>query len=223
MTHGGKFHADDVFSAALLKKVNPSIKIVRTFEIPKEFDGIAFDIGYGRYDHHQVSAEQRDNGVPYAAFGLLWRDFGESLFAGLGILPEQAAEEAARFDKGFIQSLDYSDNTGDENPLAGVINDFNPSWDSAESTDRCFEEAVNFASAVLNRKIDNIASVQRARTLVETALAEARDNIVVLPRFAPWRKVLVPSRCGICCISLPKRRVQCAGHSRGLRIKSAQM
>lgn len=193
LTHGGKFHADDVFSAALLKKINPSIRIVRTFEVPKEFDGIAFDIGYGRYDHHQENAELRDNGVPYASFGLLWRDFGEALLTGVGCLPAQAAEEAARFDEGFIQSLDNSDNTGCENPLAGVISDFNPSWDSSESPDQRFEEAVNFAMTVLNRKFDNMLSVHRARALVETALAESKDNIVILPRFAPWRKVLVPS------------------------------
>lgn len=49
MTHGGKFHADDVFSAALLKIVNPQINIVRTFQIPDDFNRIVFDIGAGKY------------------------------------------------------------------------------------------------------------------------------------------------------------------------------
>ncbi|MFI5220438.1 MAG: MYG1 family protein, partial [Bacteroidia bacterium] len=44
MTHGGKFHADDVFSAALLKILNPQINIVRTFQVPDGFNGIVFDI-----------------------------------------------------------------------------------------------------------------------------------------------------------------------------------
>ena len=32
-THGGKFHADDVFSAALLRYLNPNIVIQRGFAV----------------------------------------------------------------------------------------------------------------------------------------------------------------------------------------------
>ena len=71
-THGGKFHADDVFSAALLFYINPEITILRGNRVPDDFDGIVFDIGRGAYDHHQRDSRVRENGVPYAAFGLLW-------------------------------------------------------------------------------------------------------------------------------------------------------
>ena len=53
-THGGKFHADDVFSAALLLYLNPEIQITRGNKVPEEYDGIIFDIGRGEYDHHQI-------------------------------------------------------------------------------------------------------------------------------------------------------------------------
>ena len=52
-THGGKFHADDVFSAALLLHFNPQLTIQRGNRVPEDFDGIVFDIGRGEYDHHQ--------------------------------------------------------------------------------------------------------------------------------------------------------------------------
>ena len=71
-THGGKFHADDVFSAALLLHFNPKLTIQRGNRVPEEFDGIVFDIGRGEYDHHQKASRIRENGAPYAAFGLLW-------------------------------------------------------------------------------------------------------------------------------------------------------
>lgn len=193
MTHGGKFHADDVFSSALLGIINPSIKIIRAFEVPKNYDGIAFDIGLGKYDHHQKNAEVRENGVPYAAFGLLWREFGKNLLIDKGCLPELAASEAAYFDEKFIQSLDEDDNTGYGNQLAGVIGAFNPGWDSDQASDKCFEEAVDFATVILKKKLDSIISIQKAKELVELALAQAKDNIVILPRFAPWKMVLVPS------------------------------
>ena len=44
-THGGKFHADDVFSAALLLHFNPQLTIQRGNRVPEDFDGIVFDIG----------------------------------------------------------------------------------------------------------------------------------------------------------------------------------
>ena len=192
ITHGGKFHADDVFSAALLKILNPQINIVRTFQIPDDFNGIVFDIGAGKYDHHQEGAEVRENGVPYAAFGLLWREFGESILSKC-LSEDQAKEEATYFDEKFIQPLDEDDNTGSGNQLASMISIFNPNWDADESPDRCFSEAVNFAAIILNKEIDRIMSVQRAKEIVEAALANSKDNIVILPRFAPWKMVLIPS------------------------------
>lgn len=192
LTHGGKFHADDVFSAALLKIINPQIKIARAFDVPENFDGIVFDIGRGKFDHHQENAEVRENGVPYAAFGLLWRELAESVLSK-GCEPEEAAKEAQRFDERFIQPIDDDDNTGSGNQLAGVIGAFNPTWDSERSPDDCFAEAVEFAKGILIRRFEGIFSVQRAKKLVEAALAEAKDNIVILPRFAPWKMVLIPS------------------------------
>ncbi len=192
LTHGGKFHADDVFSAALLKLVRPDITIRRVFEVPEDFGGLVFDIGRGKFDHHQENAEVRENGVPYAAFGLLWRELGTRvLLPGCG--PEDAAAEAARFDERFIQPLDADDNTGCGNQLAGAVGSFNPAWDSDRSPDDCFAEAVDFADVVLRKQIKGIFSAHRARFLVEAALAEERDRVVVLPRFAPWKAVLVPS------------------------------
>ena len=193
MTHGGKFHADDVFSSALLKIIDPDIKIIRAFEVPQDFEGIVFDIGFGKYDHHQENAEVRENGVPYAAFGLLWREFGKKLLTDKGCMPEFAASEAVHFDEKFIQPLDEDDNTGCGNQLAGVIGEFNPGWDSDQSHDKCFEEAVDFAILILRKKFDGIISIQKAKELVESALVKARDNIVILPRFAPWKMVLIPS------------------------------
>lgn len=46
-THSGKFHADDVFSSALLLYLNPEITITRGSKVPEGYDGIVFDIGRG--------------------------------------------------------------------------------------------------------------------------------------------------------------------------------
>ena len=111
MTHGGKFHADDVFSGALLTILNPEIQIQRAFQVPEGYTGLVFDLGWGRFDHHQNGAPVRENGVPYAAFGLLWREFGEE-FLLRHCSKEDTAREFARFDEQFVQPLDLDDNTG---------------------------------------------------------------------------------------------------------------
>jgi uncharacterized UPF0160 family protein len=191
-THNGKFHADDVFGAALLKMVKPDILIKRVSAVPEGFAGMAFDIGHGRFDHHQADAEIRENGVPYAAFGLLWREFGEELLRK-GCNPEDAAKAAAHFDEKFVQPLDEDDNTGCGNQLAGAISSFNPVWDSDEDPDVCFAQAVEFASAILHRKLEGMFGEARAKAFVTEALEKSEDGIVVLPHFAPWKTVLVPS------------------------------
>ena len=53
----------------------------------------------------------RENGIPYAAFGLLWEAFGPKLLPTMW----------EKFDEDFIQPLDLSDNTGVPNALADAI------------------------------------------------------------------------------------------------------
>ena len=183
-THGGKFHADDVFSTALLRLINPKFKVKRGFEVPKDFDGIVYDIGMGRFDHHQQDKEIRENGIPYAAFGLLWREYG-SIF-----LEE---EGRAEFDKKFVQKIDESDNTGSENALSEAINSFNPSWDSEESFDQKFEEAVDIAEKILLQYIEKTKGEERAAEVVQKAMQRSDGIILELPLFAPWKKQVVGS------------------------------
>ena len=182
-THAGKFHADDVFSAALLRILRPDIRFVRAMGLPEGFEGFAFDIGWGRFDHHQKDAPVRENGVPYAAFGLLWREFGQTLLG----------EEADNFDEHFIQPLDLEDNTGCGHPLAAAIAAFNPCWDSDEDPDQNFEKAVQVAHAILTRKIAEVNGIRRAGSLVRAAISRMQKHIVVLDRYAPWKQFAVES------------------------------
>ena len=192
LTHTGKFHADDVFSSALLRIANPKIRIVRVSEVPKGFEGIVFDIGRGEYDHHQENAEVRPNGVPYASFGLLWRQLGRSLLEQ-SCPPDDAKAFAEAFDEHFIQPLDADDNTGCGNQLAGAIGAFNPSWDSERPADECFDEAAAVAEKILRRQFERMFAEERAKSLVEAALAAQQDGVVILPCYAPWKTALVPS------------------------------
>ena len=73
VTHGGKFHADDVFSVAALTHLFPDAQVVRTRDakLIAAADivvdvGQEYDAASGRFDHHQRGgAGARDNGIPY--------------------------------------------------------------------------------------------------------------------------------------------------------------
>jgi len=180
-THAGHFHADDVFSAALLRELFPEIEIRRVFEVPEGEGVFAFDIGGGAFDHHGPQRKLRKNGMPYAAFGLLWQQYGTRLVG---------EEQAAWLDEHFIQPLDRDDNTGCGDSLADAIGGFNPLWDEDADEDACFWRAESFAAAVLHNRLEGARAVVRARALVEQALAESKNGVVVLPRFAPWKNTL---------------------------------
>ncbi len=200
LTHGGKFHADDVFGTALLQLLRPDIQVRRSFRVPADFAGLVYDIGGGPFDHHQKGAPVRPDGVPYAAFGLLWHAYGEILLQRfLPPMPtEQRRREALRFDEKFVQPLDLDDNTGCGCELAALIGDFNPAWDEDSEPDSAFWRAVAFADTVLRNRLHSIAGFCRAKALVEQALQQMQDGVVILPRFAPWKSVLSPSEAVFC-------------------------
>lgn len=221
-THSGKFHADDVFSSALLLYLNPQITITRGNRVPEGYDGIVFDIGRGRYDHHQRDSRVRENGVPYAAFGLLWEELGGEILGGT---------LAQRFDEEFVQPLDNNDNTGEKNELASLIGNFNPVWDETEAADGVTEEerdrglsvgflrAVQVAGMVLENKFARYRADARADEKINQVLAMQETQggdarILVLPEFVPCQKrlketdiafVIFPSNRGGYCIQPQKK------------------
>ncbi len=195
-THGGRFHADDVFSAALLKILNPNIKITRGFKVPVNFTGIIFDVGDSEFDHHAKNSPVRENGAPYAAFGLLWRKYGEEL------LPK---EQAQRVDLHFIQPLDIDDNTGTGNQLAQLISSYNPAWDSSENPDDCFFKAVEIAKDLFSHKIEGLKAINRAENYVNAALENMKDGIIILDEYAPWKQQLIPDKKA-CFVVYPSQR-----------------
>ena len=66
ITHNGTMHADEVFATALLDMYLGDVRIFRTTSVPKQKlnDGtIVYDVGRGKYDHHQLDAAKRENDI----------------------------------------------------------------------------------------------------------------------------------------------------------------
>lgn len=148
VTHGGKFHADDAWAVATLKVLYPDARVVRTRD-PALIDkgDFAIDVGgvwdpaSGRFDHHQKGFDvTRQSGVPYAAAGLVWREYGARCVRALAQaqtgerLGEDAAQQIAyAVDADIVQYLDLSDVGAAKNApggygLSAIISGYNLSW-----------------------------------------------------------------------------------------------
>lgn len=193
-THSGYFHADEVFASAVLKQLFKMLIIKRVFR-PEDDADIVYDIGGGAYDHHQPDHEIRPDGIPYAAFGLIWRSFGRAYVESLGVPAGDVDFVYSMVDKMLVRSIDAIDNgvsLGDGFSISNVIELLNPEWDSDESADEAFKCAVDLAGSVLMLQVRHAAAVAKAKGIVTAAVEESRDGQVIeLPCYVPWQEPLL--------------------------------
>ena len=196
-THNGNFHADDVFSIAALKAIFPSFKLIRTrdSELINKADivvdvGGEYDADAGRFDHHQRGgAGERENGIPYSSFGLIWQKYGLEICQG-------NQDVANAVDSGLVSTIDAIDCGHVEGIYKGIslsqtIGMFNPTWQEDSNFDTCFDEAVEFASRVLTRFIASANGGISAKAIVAKAIDDAEDpRVIVLEKYTPWKRTV---------------------------------
>lgn len=200
VTHGGTFHADEVMATIILKKVFGDITVCRTFRVPEDLEEgvIIYDIGFGQYDHHQKGGNgARENGVPYAACGLIWKQFGPQIVADT-CNPELVWE---LIDRDLIQGIDAGDNgvmpkadyPAQAMNISAIISEFNPNWDCGEDPDEAFIKAVEFAEVVFDNTLSSVIAKAKAQKIVEEAIETAEGHIMVLDQFVPWQEYIFSS------------------------------
>jgi uncharacterized UPF0160 family protein len=217
-THPGNFHADDVFAVAVLGLVHGSVDVVRTRDdAALAAADVRVDIGgrsdpsTGDFDHHQRGgAGERANGIRFASFGLVWREFGARLAGG--------EEPAAAIDERLVQGVDAND-TGQNistalfegiRPMSvsGVIAGFNPPWDvelSPADEDALFAEAVALATGILERELRGAKAYRRGLDLVRAAIERSADpRVVELDRKLPWHETVVTTAPDALYVVYPK-------------------
>lgn len=221
VTHDGGFHADDAFAVATLLlhgdrerhrvfeahqhsvSFRGNAEVVRTRD-PKIIASGDFVVDVGgeydetqnRFDHHQPGgAGARNNTIPYAAFGLVWKKFGASVCG--------SADIAARVDEKLVQPIDAADNgvslgSYDGAPafpyvIQNAVFAFEPSWnEKARSLDEGFNEARTFAQKILEREIIHARDAALGEERVRAAYDAAEDKrIIVLDEKYEWREVLI--------------------------------
>lgn len=205
ITHDGSFHTDDVFACAalclLLERNNEKFEIIRTRdeEIIKNGDyvfdvGLVYNAGLNRFDHHQKEgAGEREHGIRYSSFGLVWKKFGAELSGG-----EKAAKS---IDQRLVVPIDAYDNgfnlvenKYDVSPY--LIQHFfiamRPTWiEKRISNDEMFIRSVEIAKTILSREIIQIRDLILAEEKILPIYKETKDKrIIVLDDDYPHEYIL---------------------------------
>ena len=201
--HNGRFHADDVFAYATLRiLLDGQCKIVRTRD-EKIIQAADYVIDVGgihdpttkRFDHHQMGgAGIRQNGVPYAAFGLVWKEYGQALTG--------SASVAQRIEQKLVCSIDAGDN-GVETyasvsdvlfpfTIQAAFGSFMPTWKHPAVTKDQFLSAVKIAESILRREILQAKDFFEAEGHIQAIYEKTEDRrILVLDRMYPWEEITV--------------------------------
>lgn len=194
VTHDNSFHADDVFSAAVLKTIYKHARIKRTreekyfkkgnivFDVAKKNDGIKF------FDHHQMNgAGEREDGYPYASFGLIWNKYGLKLC-------DNNQEIVDRIDSSFVKYIDAIDNGynperfNSKTSISEIVGFMVPNWNEKINYDKQFKKAVKMAQQILWRKIEKEKSIILSRDIVKKAIENAENKIIVLDEGCEWKE-----------------------------------
>ncbi len=208
LTHSGGFHSDDIFSTALLKTYfkykdkNIKLNIKRSIK-QEDIDkaDIVYDIGriYNpkklRFDHHQNDSNLiRSNGIPYAAFGLLFKHFGVELISLISkeknkIFLKECFESV---EKRFIQHIDAMDNgvltykkNFEDVDIFTIDNYFQMCKVSIDSnntkeTDKKFFELVKFAESIIENTVIYSIKIQREKKLAIQIYKKSKDKRVII-------------------------------------------
>ena len=219
ITHSGTFHADEIFATLILSKILPKITLIRVPEVikkPKE-SVLVYDIGAGKYDHHQFGGNgERPNGIKYAACGLIWKEFGKQLLEKYDV--EDIDYTWDYIDKNLIQFIDSNDNgqlpklqTDYRNVhIAYIIGLFNSKWDEDQENDSNFMRALDVANIVFDEFLADALSKMKAKKIVDKAIDDSTDEFIVLEKYVPWKDFIVNSEKekakGINFVVFPSKR-----------------
>ena len=201
ITHASKFHADEVFATALLSKIYPDSCVCRVNEISSDIDNaIIYDIGFGRFDHHMKDFDLRhDSGVKYAAFGLIFKEYGLKYLESID--KENASTAYNMIEHDLVEGIDAVDNgefpvvsaAYNYKGIESLINDYNVCWDEDEDNDILFLQIVEAISSYFDRVVKHTFSKIKAKKYVDEAIKNSNNHIMILDTYMPFKDIVISS------------------------------
>lgn len=187
-------------ATAILKEIF-DIELTRTrdSEVLNKLD-IVYDVGGGEFDHHGIDKVYREDGIPYAACGLIWNKFGKDVvhYKDPQLTEREIDSVFGYVDRVLIEGIDAIDNgvkiEDGEIPLMNIsliISRFNPTWYSEKSEDEAFNEAVEVSSRVLRNTINSKFAVLKSISKVNEAYENRKNSsVIVLNTYCPFGEAL---------------------------------
>ena len=219
ITHGAKFHADDVFSTVFLEKLYGNITLIRLKEYQDDGTKLAYDIGLGKFDHHVATYDsKRPNGIHYCSFGLLWQAYGLDYLTQIKVADPKKTFEV--FDYLLVNCIDAVDNgefsiTTDYNVylIDSLIALFRPRFDIKEDEDKSFLEAVSFARIIFDKVLEDSISKVKAINIIKPLIPTIKDKILILPESLPYEFAIFNLNLDVNFVVYPSKRECYAAHT----------
>lgn len=201
ITHAGNMHADDVFSTAFLELYQKNIYVFRTPNIPSTYEEkenvFIYDIGLGKYDHHQTNARIRDDGIIYCSFGLLWESYGKDFLEKENYSNVEDLYQA--FIKDLVEAIDADDNGQfpkidapyKVKTLSDIIKLYNPKYGCTEDINDQFLKAVEFAKTIIIEELYSLSGRIIAKKHVLELLPQVKDHVLVLEEHMPYLEAVL--------------------------------
>ena len=202
VTHSSTFHPDDVFATMFLSKIVDNPVVCRTNDPSLASDNsLIYDIGFGKFDHHQVDAKYRDNSkIKYCSFGLLWKEYGLDFLEKREIADKELLFDA--IDKKLVMQIDAIDNgifpsikaSYSLLDLDNIIDLFNNAWNENKDNDDNFIEAVKIADIIFERLLIKEQAKIVALKKIEKLIDTVKDNILILDEYMPYQEAIFNSK-----------------------------
>lgn len=219
ITHSGTMHADEVFATAFLSLYLDEVLVYRS--TGKDLDNanndaLIYDIGRGEYDHHQIDAVKRDNGITYSSFGLLWKKFGKDYLEKNNF--DNIDDLWNGIDKDLVEGIDADDNGVfpkiDANykvkTIPNIIKIFNPSYDSFENEQDQFLKAVNLAKTIFEEEViyinGKVISDKKVSSIIDCS--DVSKRYLYLEEYLPFEDAIMnhPKGENILFVAYPSNR-----------------
>jgi len=210
ITHGGKFHADDVFAVAALKLIYPNATVYRCKAVkdwPKVVSPIIVDTGLEHnpsnltYDHHQRGGAGMHvrTQVQKASFGLVWDAYGAHILKAVGSLDSVAmlhkiedtlVSSIDAVDTGTFPTVVFGPDPENQIPMFGLsstISMFNTDdVNHASAQDAAFQEATQLATRVLKAVITSANESETARLMFKSHYDGVSEVAVFSSHIPGW-------------------------------------
>lgn len=167
-THNNEFHADDVLATVVLMHelcpLGYKVRVIRSRNVKflNESCDLVYDVGHGKYDHHDDCKAFYPNGIPMAACGKILND----------VITDPEILEALRIR--LFYAVEANDNGHEvscsmESSKLAFISSFNPTWNEPRTSSdfyKAFMRAIPVVGNIYERILSMVQSDIAAREYI---------------------------------------------------------